>query len=205
MPVSGQDVFEKAVRGDDDALRALLQRHGPQVRKAVSGKIGRQWQAVLDADDVMQVTYLEAFLQIDQLMARDPASFTRWLTRIAENNLRDAIKVRQRPKRPPPWKRVQAPGGEDSYVELLDLLGSDSRTPSRTAAKQEVVRIVDTALGELPADYGTVIRLYDLEGRPPADVAASMNRSVGAIHMLRSRAHVRLREMLGSSSNFFSD
>ncbi len=205
MPVSGQGLFEKAVRGDDDALRALLQRHGPQVRTVVSGKIGRQWQTVLDADDVMQVTYLEAFLQIDQLMARDPASFTRWLTRIAENNLRDAIKVLERPKRPPPCKRVQASGDADSYVELLDLLASDSATPSRTAAKQEVVRIVDSALGELPGDYGTVIRLYDLEGGSAAQVAASMNRSVGAVHMLRSRAHVRLRQMLGSPSKFFSD
>lgn len=205
MPVSGQDLFEKAVRGDDDALRALLQRHGPQVHTVISGKIGRQWQTVLDADDVMQVTYLEAFMQIDQLMARDPASFTRWLTRIAENNLRDVIKVLERPKRPPPRKRVQALGGADSYVELLDLLASDSATPSRTAAKQEVVRMVDTALGELPGDYGTVIRLYDLEGGSAAQVAASMNRSVGAVHMLRSRAHVRLREMLGPPSKFFSD
>ena len=113
--------------------------------------------------------------------------------------------VTERPKRPPPRKRVQAPGGADSYVELLDLLAGDSGTPSRTAGRQEVARIVDTALGRLPGDYGIVIRLYDLEGRSAAQVAASMNRSVGAVHMLRGRAHVRLREMLGSSSKFFSD
>ncbi|MHC4065555.1 MAG: RNA polymerase sigma factor [Planctomycetota bacterium] len=197
-------MLEKAVRGDAASLRALLEQYGPGVRDSLARKIGRQWRSILDADDVMQATYLEAFLQAEQLMARTPAAFIGWLTRIAENNLRDAIQVLEREKRPHPRKRVR-PGAEgDSHAALLELLGATSTTPSRDAARHEAAEIIDSAISRLPDDYGKAVRLYDLEGRSASEVAATMNRSEAAVHMLRNRAHQRLRTLLGSSANFFS-
>jgi len=111
MAAPEEELFDRAVAGDTLALRALLERYGPQVRSRISGKISKRWQAVLDVDDVMQVTYLQACLHIDQLVERTPAAFAAWLTRIAENNLRDAISELERPKRPPPEKQVQTPAG----------------------------------------------------------------------------------------------
>jgi RNA polymerase sigma-70 factor (ECF subfamily) len=205
MAASEENLIEQAVAGDTAALGVLLERHGPRVRRAVCGRIGKRWQAVLDADDVMQVTYLHACLHIDQLKERKTTSFTAWLTRIAENNLRDAISALERPKRPNPTKRIQSPPGEDSYISLLELLGGSSHTPSRDAARCEAARLIDEALERLPEDYVTAVRLYDLEGRSAAEVATSMGRSVGAVHMLRARAHDRLRNLLGTASDFFSD
>ena len=124
MAAFEEDLFDQAVGGDTVALRTLLERHGPQVRNRVSGRIGKRWQAVLDVDDVMQVTYLQACLHIDRLVERNPVAFTAWLTRIAENNRRDAISELERPKRPQPGRRVQTPQGDDSYVALLELLGT---------------------------------------------------------------------------------
>lgn len=204
MEVPHETLLEQAVHGDPEALRALLKQYGPLVRNDLAGKIGKQWRSVLDVDDVMQVTYLEAFLQIDHLTARDPRSFTAWLRRIAENNLRDAVRILERRKRPQPAQRVHTPPGDGSYVTLLELLGSDSATPSRKATAHEAVELIDSALQRLPPDYARAVRLYDLEGRPIEEIAATMGRSVGAVHMLRHRGHVRLREELGSASRFFS-
>ena len=92
MTESVRGLLEQAVAGEAQALRTLLKRFGPQARLAIRGKIDRKWRPVLDEDDVMQVVYLEAFLHIDQLEAHDGRSFTGWLTRIAENALRDAIR-----------------------------------------------------------------------------------------------------------------
>ena len=60
--------------------------------------------------------------------------------------------------------------------------------------------MLNAALNTLPADYRTAVRLYDLEGRPVAEVAGTMGRSAGAVHMLRARAHERLRAFLGTPS-----
>lgn len=204
MAVGDPLLLQKAVEGDATALRVLLEQFGGEVRKRISGRIDKRWRASLDEDDVMQVTYLEAFLHIDQLTARDSGSFLAWLTRIAENALRDAIRGLSRQKRPDPARRVAVPTGPDSYVGLLDCLGVTTTTPSREVSRRDAAAALETAVSRLPEDYKTAVRLYDLEGRPVAEVAAEMGRSVGAVHMLRARAHDRLRQDLGTSSQFFS-
>ena len=198
------ELLSAAAGGDAAAFRTLLKRHGPKARSAIRGKIGRQWQSLLDEDDVMQVVYMEAIMHVEQLEAASAGMFVSWLKRIAENALRDAIKGLERKKRPQPAQRVHTPPGHDSYVTLLDQLAVTATTPSRHAARDEAGGMLDDVIGKLPPDYGKVVRLYDLEGRSPAEVAESIGRSVGAVHMLRARAHDRLRELLGSESHFFS-
>ena len=159
---------------------------------------------MLDAEDVMQVTYVEAFLQINRLAARDIRTFFAWLRQLAQNNLRDAIKALESEKRLPPGERLEPPRGEDSFVALYEQLGATNSTPSRRAARAEIKTLVEAAIDELPPDYATAVRLFDLEERTGPEVSAAMGRSRGAVHMLRARAHDRLREHLGSSSRFFS-
>jgi RNA polymerase sigma-70 factor (ECF subfamily) len=190
-----------AVAGDADALTQLLGEHGPEVERSLS--IAREWRSVLEPADVMQVTYLEAFLEIRRFDPDRAQPFRSWLQRIAENNLRDAIRGLQRYKRPQPSNRVEAPAGADSTWELYAHLGVTTTTPSRYATREERLTHLDAALETLPDDYGKVIRLYDLQGLPIGEVAEHMNRSSGAIHMLRARAHDRLRELLGSASVWF--
>jgi len=73
--MSGSDdaLLEKAARADAEALSTLLKRYGPQVRRELN--ISEQWRSVLDPDDVMQVTYVEAFLRIDHFTPKGPDSF----------------------------------------------------------------------------------------------------------------------------------
>jgi RNA polymerase sigma-70 factor (ECF subfamily) len=205
MTRADTDLLERAVAGDAEALRRLLERYGPQVREAMRGKIDRRWRGVLDEDDIMQVTYLEAFLHIEQLTTHDPTSFAVWLGRIADNVLHDTIRELDRQKRAPPARSVRPSAASDSYIALLTTLGHTSSTPSHRAAQGETVGLIDGVIRKLPPDYRTVVQLVDLEGRTLAEAAAAMGRSVGAIHMLRARAYNRLRELLGSESKYFSD
>jgi len=191
-------LLARAASGDGDALSVLLKRYGPRVRRELS--IGDQWRSVLEADDVMQVTYLEAFLRISSFTPTDSGTFLGWLRRIAQNNLRDAVKALERAKRPPPCKRVDPPRGKDSFEVLYEYLGSTSTTPSRVAAKREAKDLLEIAIRKLPPDYATAVRLHDLEGCTGPEVAAAMGRSRGAIFMLLGRAHDQLREVLASES-----
>jgi len=204
MPDSDDALLRLAVEGDVAALRELLERFGAEVRQRISGRIENRWRALVNEDDVMQITYLEAFMHIDQLTARDTASFLGWLTRIAENALRDAIRGLSRQKRPDPARRVVTQSPSDSYVGLLESLGVTTTTPSREATQRDAAKVLEAAIDRLPEDYHRAIKLYDLEGHSVAHVAAAMGRSVGAVHMLRARAHDRLRQDLGTTSQFFS-
>lgn len=201
MP-SEDDLLAEALRGNEEALAELLERYGPDARGHLS--IAQKWRSVVDEDDVMQVTYLEAFLRIQDFSPAGPGSFSAWLRRIAENNLRDAIKELQRFKRPHPDLRVEQPN-ERSYVAFVDRLSDAGSTPSRAAAGREAARWVEDAVRKLPPDYQRVVRLFELEGRSGPEVAEQMGRSHGAVKMLLARSRDRLRELLGSQSRFFSD
>lgn len=202
MDVTEQQMVAAAVGGDEDSLTALLRRYGSNVRAHVASAIDAKWRSVLDTDDVMQVTYLEAFLRIGQFEYRGDGSFVGWLSRIAINNLRDSIEQLERLKRLPPDKRVGA--GDDAALMLLDHLGWTTTTPSASAARHEVQEGVAGAVARLPEDYAAVVRLYDLEGRTIEDVAATLGRSVGAVYMLRARALDRLRQQFAEDRRFVS-
>ena len=201
LNTSDDALVERAVAGEDEALSQLLERHGLRIRNELS--INPKWRSILDPDDVMQVTYLEAFLRIGQFSASGGRAFSVWLRRIAENNLRDAIRELTRDKRPPP--QAQSPLDDGSYVALVERMGWTTSTPSRATSAREVQGIVEDALRTLPPDYEKVLRLYELEGRSGPEVVEILGRSHGAVKMLLARARDRLHECLGASSKFFSD
>lgn len=200
---SEAELVARAVTGDEQALTQLLRIHGPRVRNQIAPTIHAKWGSTLDADDVMQITYLEAFLRIDRFQYQGPDSFGGWLAQVARNNLRDAIRELERLKRPQPEHRIVGDGMDTTFA-LLDELGCTTSTPSRHAASADVRRFVESALEGLPDDYATVVRMYDLEGKPVSEVASVLDRSEGAVFMLRARALDRLRETIGPATRFFS-
>ena len=69
-----EELVSRAVTGDEDALTTLLRRHGPALRHKIAPTIGTKWQNVLDADDILQVTYLEVFLRIQRFVPQGPGA-----------------------------------------------------------------------------------------------------------------------------------
>lgn len=197
--------IERAVRGDAEALRELLLQHGPSTRAIIRGTIGTKWRALLDDDDVMQVTYLEAFVHISEFLGSDERAFGHWLTRIAENALRDGVRALERAKRPDPSRRVERPVGPDSLTTLLETIQHSTMTPSGQVARGEALEGLAAAVRRLPEDYEKVVRFCDLEGMTARNAADRMERSVGAVHMLRARAHAQLRSLMGNTSQYLSD
>ena len=108
-------LLEKARQGSQKELGALLNRHGPPLRKLID--INKKWQSVLEPDDIMQATYLDAAMDIQQFRGNHE-QFADWLWSISKNNLYDAISELERHKRPQPDKRVQSPNKESPLVDL---------------------------------------------------------------------------------------
>ena len=70
---SEDELLANATQGDAAALGMLLESHGLSIRQEL--KISPKWLGVVDADDVMQVTYLEAFLRILDFQPTGPGAF----------------------------------------------------------------------------------------------------------------------------------
>lgn len=200
MDARDEDLINRAVVGDEQALGELLRRHGPAVRKSLTGKIDKRWQSVLNEDDVMQETYADAFLSIAQFSAQGPNSFVRWLSRLARNNLLDAVRGLSAARRGGNRVSVSTEPQSESYLNLYEQLGGTTTSPSAAAAMQEAKRALDAAFEEMPESYREVVSLYDLAGCSVADVCEACGCSEGAMFMRRARAHRMLRDLIGGTS-----
>jgi RNA polymerase sigma-70 factor (subfamily 1) len=200
--MNDEQLIQNAVGGDESALSDLLEKFGVQLHAELEARISVQYRGAFGADDVLQVTCLEAFLRIRSFVPAGPNSFLSWLRRIADNNLRDAIRELECEKRLSPAKRVLSGPNDESYVSLLETFAGTTTTISRAASRRELVGMVDAALRKLPSDYEQVLRLYELEGLTAPEVAKRMDRSHGAIRMLLARARECLGEILGSASQY---
>jgi RNA polymerase sigma factor (sigma-70 family) len=196
MGRSELEAWRRAVAGDRDALVALLDAHGPAVGRNLASSIPVQWRSVLAIDDIMQQTYIDAVLTISQCVPQGDGAFDAWLGALARCNLRDAVRMLEADKRGGGWRRVPLPSPEDSWLGLLETLSESGTTPSSRAEREEAVAALKQAIEELPPDYRRVVRAYDLEGQSIDAVAEQLQRSPGAVFMMRARAHRRLRERL---------
>lgn len=195
-----RDLLRRAKTGDLDALAELLDRHGPAVRSSVRRELSAANRVHLDEDDVLQVTYLEAFLRVSSFEGETPAAFAAWLAAIARHNLLDGVRALGREKRPDERRRVTG----DAAADLLAEFSAHATTPTRAAARNEAREMIEACLTRLPADYAHVVRLVDLDGRSIDAAALALDRSPGAVHMLRARAHQSLREKLGAPERFLT-
>lgn len=194
-------LLEKAKQGAQGELGELLKRHGPPLRKRLD--INNKWRSILEPDDIMQVTYLDAVMDIQQFRGNHE-QFADWLWSISRNNLLDAISELERYKRPQPDKRIQSTNKANSLVDLYMELTAGTTTPSGKFAKTEIIDILNNEIAALPEDYGKVLHLRYFQELGFEDIATEMGRSYGAAVLLHHRARTRLAERLGSPSQFFS-
>lgn len=202
--IAENHLINRSAEGDTDALAELLVACDGRLRSRLQGQISRRYRSAFSIDDVLQVTYLEVFLRIGSFRPNGDCAFLNWLTRIAENTLRNAIRELNCQKRLPRERLVAPPLGDDSYVTLIETLAGSQSTPSRHVAREEGRAAIEAALEIMPPDYASVIRMFHLEGRTLSQISGELGRSEGAVFMLKSRAWDQLAQLLGDATKFFS-
>ncbi|MCA9257479.1 MAG: hypothetical protein KDA33_17650, partial [Phycisphaerales bacterium] len=85
-------------------------------------------------------------------------------------------------------------GNQTTYVDLLARVMAQGSTPSQVVRKDEALGVISACVATLPDHYREVIKMRFIEGRPVADVAETLDRSIGSIHMICHRALKLLRE-----------
>ncbi len=174
-------------------MSALLGVYAPDVHRSL--QINPKWQSVLEADDVMSVTYHEAFDRI-RLFEGGIEHFPGWLATIANHNLKDAIRWISAGKRPHPDNR-SGPGGEHDLLDaVFSELSSGGTRPSQAMSRSEMKAAIAEAMTCIPEDYRVVIELRYGRGLVFGAIAEHLGRSEPAVYLLHLRAKERLARVL---------
>lgn len=183
--------------GDLEARDRLFGRYYDRVLSWVRIRMSDELRGVIEPDDFVQRTFLVAMQRLDDFEMREPGALMHWLSKLAENQIRDELKRIHSMKRDVRRERpLGLPKVETSTFWLGAALAGSATSPPERLAKEELVRIVEAAIRELPEDYRQVILLRMILEASLAYTAEVLGRTPQATAMLYARAKLKLIELL---------
>lgn len=171
MSADDATLVKRCLRGDAEAIRALVERYQTEV----FGLCVRMLCHRHDAEDVTQEVFLRVFRSLRRWDASRPLK--PWIMGIAVNRCRTWMA--QRARRP----------------ELADYLQDTAATPAADDSA-ELIREIESAVQGLRPEYRSVFVLFHEQGQPYEEIAIALQRPVGTIKTWLHRARLEVLERL---------
>ncbi|OFY50263.1 MAG: hypothetical protein A2W85_16000 [Bacteroidetes bacterium GWF2_41_31] len=167
-----QELIRACQRNDRKAQMMLYKNY----YKAMYHTANRILENPVEAEDVMQEAFIDAFQKISQLS--DEQSFGAWLKRIVINKALDVIKRE---------KTIQ------SYREMIqhEIL-EDEEVDDQEPDLQYQLREVQLAMQNIPDQYRIVLSLHLFEGMDYEEMGQILNLEYNNVKTKYSRARQRL-------------
>ena len=188
-----QHLIVLAKDGDESALEQLCRVYSERVRWIVRLRMGGEIRSKLESMDLAQDVFISALRDLGNFTYKNEGDFLRWLSKIAENRLRDnldRLHANKRDIRKEVRLKSYEPTTGDSFVAALGPI--DTTTPSVIMSKREDLAKLARAIDALTSEYKEVIVLTKIEGLSYKEIAESLGKSSDAVRMLVSRAMAAL-------------
>ena len=164
---------QRAKTGDLEALERVYRAYEGTVY-TLARRICRTPE---DAEEGLQETFLEGCRSIRRVRGTAGGSLTAWIKRVASSKA--LIRIRY-----------------EKYREV-DQLEEESSWAGRRDGDVGLQMDLEAALAKLSDTARAVVWLYDVEGYTHEEIAELMGKTVSFSKSQLSRAHARLRAMLG--------
>lgn len=191
-----QYLLERAKQGDYDAFMQLIEPHEKRLYNLALRITGSRE----DAEDVLQDTLLSALEHLRDF--RGDAAFGTWLYRIAMHNAFRILRRRRGGESVSLEELIAEKADEDEETIPHPEFIAEWRDPAEVAEQNELRRILEEAIQQLPESYRAVFTLRDIEGLSTKEVAEILGISEGNVKVRLLRARLKLREIL---SRYFGD
>jgi RNA polymerase sigma-70 factor (ECF subfamily) len=194
-----ETLLSDAARGDESALRCLLEAHRDRLRRMIAARLDRRLAPRLDPSDVVQETLADAARRLPDYIRDRPLPFYPWLFRLAADRLarthRDhvASTVRGIGRE----ERIDGPPrGEASARRWGARLTVDETTPGRQLVREERRSLMAGAIERMDEPDREVLGLRYLDRLAFEEIAAVLGIGLSAAKMRHLRALERLRRLL---------
>lgn len=173
-------LIQQVLAGNTAVFELLMRRYNERVYRAARAIVRDE----LEAEDVMQQAYVNAFTHLRQF--NGSARFSTWLTRIAVNEA--LARARRR-------GRYEAFDDERSNVEPF-MSHDPAGNPERQASTRELAGLLEWAIDTLPNGMREVFVLRAVEGLSTAEAADCLGVSEDVVKTRLSRGRSQLRRLL---------
>ena len=152
-----------------------------------------------DAEDIVQEVFSELVEANRLLMPIEHV--TGWLFRVARNRITDLF----RRTKPETFSDREVEGEDDDVLRIEDLLPSPEAGPEALYARGVLLRELEAALAELPAEQRAVFIAHELEGRSFKELAAESGVNVNTLLSRKRYAVLHLRTRLQNIHDEFAN
>lgn len=172
-----EDIVERIINGETSLYEILMRKYNLRLFRISMSIINDP----MEAEDIMQTAYLNAFLQLKSFQNR--SSFSTWLTRILINE-----SVSHKKKK---LKREQLLTNKQEDI-------AHTETPLKNLMNKELKIILEKAVSELPEKYRMVFVMREIQEMSTNETMEILGLGESNVKIRLNRAKEMLREELSS-------
>ncbi len=169
--LTDEEIVKLVIKGEKHLFENLMRKYNLRLFRISRSIINDD----VEAEDIMQTTYLNAYLQLSSF--QNKSSFSTWLTRILINE--SLLNKKRKSKH----QQIPIEKSDDNY---------HSDTPLNSLMNNELKTILEKAVTDLPEKYKLVFVMREME-------EMSINETMEVLNLSESNVKVRLnraKEML---------
>ncbi len=185
----------EARAGSREALGQLMAYSRQYLLLIANDELPTDLQAKGGPSDLVQETQMEAVRGFAAFRGNTAAELLGWLREILRHNLRDfsrrfyEVAKREAGREVPISPPLSGPS-------LAEQLQADQSSPSGLLEQREQEQLINDALLELTEEYRNVIIWHNRDGLSFEEISERLDRSVGAVRKLWSRAIRQLQQRI---------
>jgi len=191
-----QSLLDRARNGDQAAFEALFRRHRARLLQAIALRMDRRVTARVDASDVLQETYLEAFRRLPRYLQEQPMPLYLWFCWLAREKVLALHRRHLGAEKRAVTHEAPLLPADSSAIFVNAVIAGHEPSPSQALAKAELAERLRLALGQLDDDERDLILWRHFEQLSARDMAQLLGISEAAAGKRYLRAVERLRTIL---------
>jgi RNA polymerase sigma-70 factor (ECF subfamily) len=173
------DIIARAVGGDENAYRSLLNSYKPRIFSYVFRTI-RNYH---DAEDITLDTFVRCFKSLKS--CDRTRKFSTWIYTIAHNLTIDFLRKNKKN-----YKNI-----DDREIESMEIADAKSARPAVEYEKQEKLSRIEQALNQLPPIDREIVILFHKEEKSYQEISEILKIPETTIKTRLHRARLKLKEL----------
>jgi RNA polymerase sigma-70 factor, ECF subfamily len=166
-------IIQRAIQGDESAMRSLWSRHAPHIDAVVRRLVGNDLDL---AADIAQEVWIQIFRALPQY--RGDSQFGTWAHRIAVNRTLNALRKTRR------------------LAKIETDVEEDSATVEPDPERSFMMASIESAAQRLSPGARAVFLLHDVEGYTHEEIAERLGITAGGSKSQLFKARAKLRTLL---------
>ena len=179
-------LVSETLAGNQLSFQLLIERY----QERIFGLVRHYTKSAVEIEDIAQETFIKAFRRLDSFQHQ--STFSTWLYRIAVNTALDFLKRTGRS----PVRAVEDPEIVAAPVRGIAGSGTQVAAPDSALEKEEIARITQHVLEELPEIFRTVLVLREFEDLSYQEMSVVLGISIGTVESRLFRARARFKDAL---------